>query len=271
MSLRLLLAAPVYPGDETRTVRARLLNAVLLANMALMGVCAIAYLLHGGLPAFALWMTLGFAGVSLGLRQCLLRGWDRAAGVTLLILGFIATTAAVASLGTIRVPITGFYLAFVIGAGLLFDLPGVALFVALGSGAIGGLIIAENSGWLPRPNYAVTLTQWIVSTAIIATVGGWTYGALRTIRRALETAEREIAERKRTEALLRQRNDELTRALADVKTLRGMLPICSACKKIRDDQNYWHQVENYLVEHTGASFTHGYCPDCFKKYFPLGE
>ena len=50
-----------------------------------------------------------------------------------------------------------------------------------------------------------------------------------------------------------------------VKHLAGLLPICSLCKKVRDDQNYWHQVESFIAQHTDATFTHSYCPDCFKK------
>jgi hypothetical protein len=231
MPYRSFFAAPVFPGDEARSIRARLLNAILLGNAALMGVCSLATLGQRGLPKYLPGLMMGFALTGLGLRWCVARGWDRAAGAALLVLGFVATTVAVASFGTIRVPITGFYLAFVIGAGLLFRLPGLLLFIGLGSGAIGGLIIAENSGWLPPPNYAVTLTQWIVSTAILATIGGWTFGAMSAISRALERAESELVERRRTETLLRERNDELTRALGDVKILRGMLPICSGCKK----------------------------------------
>jgi hypothetical protein len=56
--------------------------------------------------------------------------------------------------------------------------------------------------------------------------------------------------------------------LAEVKTLGGMLPICSHCKKIRDDKGYWNQIEAYLNEHTDAEFTHGICPDCAKEVFP---
>ena len=268
MPQRSFFASPVFPGDEARTIRARLLNGILLGNAALMGVCSLAGLGQRGLPRFFPWLMMSLAVTGMGLRWCLARGWDRAAGTALLVLGFVDTTIAIAGLGTIRVPITGFYLAFVIGAGLLFRLPGLLLFMGLGSGAIGGLIIAENSGWLPPPNYAVTLTQWIVSTAILATVGGWTYGAMNSIGRALEKAECELVERRRTETLLLERNEELSRALGDVKILRGMLPICSGCKKIRDDQNYWHQVESYLAERTEASFTHGICPDCAKRYFP---
>ena len=59
---------------------------------------------------------------------------------------------------------------------------------------------------------------------------------------------------------------ELEEALARVRQLQGLLPICSYCKKIRDDQNYWQQVEGYISEHSDAVFSHGICPDCFEKF-----
>ena len=52
---------------------------------------------------------------------------------------------------------------------------------------------------------------------------------------------------------------------SQVKQLSGLLPICSHCKKVRDDQNYWQQVELYIAKRTDAKFTHSYCPDCFNK------
>ena len=55
---------------------------------------------------------------------------------------------------------------------------------------------------------------------------------------------------------------ELQQALAEVKRLSGMLPICSRCKKIRDDTGYWQQIEDYVRQHSEADFTHGYCPQC---------
>ncbi len=67
---------------------------------------------------------------------------------------------------------------------------------------------------------------------------------------------------------LRRTNRELTQALAEVKTLSGLLPICCGCKKIRDDKNYWQEVEVYVMQHSDAKFTHGYCPTCIQKYFP---
>ena len=56
---------------------------------------------------------------------------------------------------------------------------------------------------------------------------------------------------------------ELEQALANVKALRGLLPMCSYCKKIRVDDKYWQQLEGYLSDHSEAEFSHGICPECF--------
>ena len=58
----------------------------------------------------------------------------------------------------------------------------------------------------------------------------------------------------------------LTVAANQVRTLSGMLPICASCKRIRDDKGYWQQVETYFSNHSGASFTHGVCPECARQY-----
>lgn len=64
---------------------------------------------------------------------------------------------------------------------------------------------------------------------------------------------------------LSDRVTELEQALARVRQLQGLLPICAYCKRIRDDQNYWNQVETYIAEHTDVQFTHGICPSCFDR------
>ena len=61
---------------------------------------------------------------------------------------------------------------------------------------------------------------------------------------------------------------ELREALANIKTLRGLIPICAHCKKIRDDKGYWQQVETYLRQHSEVEFSHGLCPECMKAFFP---
>jgi PAS domain S-box-containing protein len=78
----------------------------------------------------------------------------------------------------------------------------------------------------------------------------------------------DITERCLMEEQLRRSVAELEKALADVKTLSGLLPICANCKKIRDDKGYWSSVEQYLGAHTGAEFSHGLCPDCMQKLYP---
>ena len=82
------------------------------------------------------------------------------------------------------------------------------------------------------------------------------------------TVALDISKRKKEEAEWLRLIRELTEALAHVKTLSGLLPICASCKKIRDDQGYWQQVETYISAHSDADFTHGICPDCVKRLYP---
>jgi sigma-B regulation protein RsbU (phosphoserine phosphatase) len=65
---------------------------------------------------------------------------------------------------------------------------------------------------------------------------------------------------------LAERVRELEDALARVKQLQGLVPICSYCKKIRNDRNYWQQLESFLAEHSEAQFSHGICPECYEKF-----
>jgi len=96
---------------------------------------------------------------------------------------------------------------------------------------------------------------------------------------AIDRRPRQLSDRQKTamQALsrqvmalleLRRVSARMAEALANVKTLYGLLPICAWCKRIRNDQGYWSQVEAYLREHTEADFTHGICPDCFEQQRP---
>ncbi len=67
---------------------------------------------------------------------------------------------------------------------------------------------------------------------------------------------------------LEKTNHELQAALSKVKTLSGLLPICASCKKVRDDQGYWSQIEDYIKQHSDADFSHSICPECMKKLYP---
>jgi len=70
---------------------------------------------------------------------------------------------------------------------------------------------------------------------------------------------------RRANDVLQRRTRELQEALTKIKTLRGLIPICASCKKIRSDKGYWQRLEVYLTEHTEADFTHGICPECLKQ------
>ncbi len=124
---------------------------------------------------------------------------------------------------------------------------------------------AEITG---RPLYLLILTSRSGKEAIVE---GLTAGAddyltkpfsPDELRARLKTGHRILE----LEAALHARVRELEEALANVKTLQGLLPICSYCKKVRDDGNYWTQVEAYVGKHTGAQFSHGICPDCYAKH-----
>jgi len=76
----------------------------------------------------------------------------------------------------------------------------------------------------------------------------------------------DITERKRYETEREKLIGELQKALAEVRTLSGMIPICAWCKNLRNDEGYWSTVEQYVGTHTSATLTHGMCPDCTAKF-----
>ena len=86
----------------------------------------------------------------------------------------------------------------------------------------------------------------------------------RELHAAIEVALYKHKAEEERERLIRELED----ALAEIKTLRGIIPMCSSCKKIRDDEGYWHQVEVYIRDHSEAEFSHGSCPECATKLYP---
>jgi PAS domain S-box-containing protein len=88
-------------------------------------------------------------------------------------------------------------------------------------------------------------------------------GISQIIESALDVTERRRFEKEREKLI-----GELQDALSKVKTLRGLIPICASCKKIRDDKGYWNQIESFVREHSHADFTHGICPECAAELYP---
>ncbi|MBI2928672.1 MAG: hypothetical protein HYY24_23665 [Verrucomicrobia bacterium] len=119
-----------------------------------------------------------------------------------------------------------------------------------------GLLIeaGEHTGWL---GVADDTALFAGLTILVFVVLNWSHA--RELNRIEEERRQASEERERL-------IEQLQEALANVKTLRGLLPICAQCKKIRDDNGYWNQVEVYLRNHSEATFTHGLCPECVHQF-----
>lgn len=125
----------------------------------------------------------------------------------------------------------------------------------------------DDGGRLDAPGIAVRKDE-------IGGLAGAIDGFLKKIieqKQALESAnarlEDDIERRKQVEEDLAHQRDKLKEALDRVKTLSGLLPICANCKRIRNDQGYWEQIEVYVMQHSDADFSHGLCPECAKKLY----
>jgi hypothetical protein len=99
--------------------------------------------------------------------------------------------------------------------------------------------------------FTVSMLPWSLAFMILSAILGMFWGKIK------QTDE------EKSEAII-----ELHKALKEVKTLSGFLPICASCKKIRDDKGYWNQIEAYISEHSEAEFSHGICPECAQKIYP---
>jgi K+-sensing histidine kinase KdpD len=141
--------------------------------------------------------------------------------------------------------------------------PGV---LATALGAIGSLYFFPPMGVfsLPTAEYRTTVAYQLIVFVIVGLILSWLGGELRRLRwNALQLAD------ERSEMLknLRETLAERDAALENVRVLSGLLPICAACKKIRDDEGNWQQIETYISGHSQAKFTHGLCPACARQFY----
>jgi hypothetical protein len=116
--------------------------------------------------------------------------------------------------------------------------------------------------------YGILLTWFAVFGGFVSNLRRRLRGQNKKINKAHEAIKIEVAERKQAQIEKDALIVELQDALSRVKTLSGLLPICASCKKIRDDQGYWKQIETYIRDHSEADFSHSICPDCYKKLYP---
>jgi len=99
--------------------------------------------------------------------------------------------------------------------------------------------------------FSISMLPWSLAFMILSALLGMFWGKIKQ------------TDKEKSEAIVK-----LNKALQEVKTLSGFLPICASCKKIRDDKGYWNQIEAYISEHSEAKFSHGVCPECAQKLYP---
>ena len=145
--------------------------------------------------------------------------------------------------------------------------PGLAILDWMMPG-IDGVELCRRVRALPTstPPYLILLTAKSCKENVVT---GLNAGANDYLTKPFDRAELRARVQVGVQVLELQRNladrvSELETALSQVKQLQGLLPICSYCKKIRDEQNYWQRVDSYLTDHTDVLFSHGICPDCYE-------
>lgn len=128
-----------------------------------------------------------------------------------------------------------------------------------------GYVFCKNIKENPATRDIPVIFLTAVSEAMDA-AKGFELGAVDFITKPFNppTVKARVATHLKLSATIR----ELQKALREIKTLNGLLPICASCKKIRDDKGYWNQIEQYINERTEARFTHGICPECAEKIYP---
>jgi|GEM_PF-1192871 len=117
----------------------------------------------------------------------------------------------------------------------------------------------------PKQRFIDVYLSLIVATTVIYAILITILQSYKSEKERLDAANLLLSEKME---LLNESNANLQKATGEIKTLSGMLPICAACKKIRDDQGYWNQIESFISEYSDAAFSHSICPACARKLYP---
>jgi hypothetical protein len=113
---------------------------------------------------------------------------------------------------------------------------------------------------------AALVVHGYIVPVLFGGISGLILGAYtRTMKRSRELLRRTNAA---LDQRVRERTAALERALAEIKTLQGILPICSHCKQIRDNDGHWHPIDEYICEHSDVDFSHSICPECLEHHYP---
>lgn len=202
--IRHWLTAPVFPGNEEKTQRADLLHLVLLISLAFTSLAIFAIVLGRTVPNRTLIIVLVWLTLLLQSMRWLQAGKFGRVEWVLTAAFFAVITAVNISQGTVRAPATAIYVFWVTLAVMIYRLPGLIISAGLSSLAVLGLIAAENSGMLPKPDFSVVVTQWVILTGLFLMTATLAYYASQLTYEALKQSRNENQQRIRAEAELRK-------------------------------------------------------------------
>ncbi len=272
-----LVSAPARLGEDERL--GRLFNVLMVISTGIVVSLTIVFLLMrplglGG-PSSLAAAAFPFAFIPLSLH-CLLRsrrGRTRSAIRLYVWANIIAISAAAFVFDGLRSPAWQLYIWTITIAGTLLA-PVYALVMAGGVAAYFLLLLLLQHLGLYHPPLTLGAEGVVFAEIafrlimLVSSVGLLTYLNMGSFHAALARLRGEIAERGAVEQERERLIAELRGSLANVRTLSGLLPMCAACKKIRDDNGYWNRVEEYLTDHTDARLSHGICPECEAMLYP---
>ena len=208
------LLPPVFAGDSEKNHRAALLNLIINSTGLFAVLIFVGNLFAPNTPSRSFFLDIFFVLSCLYFHHALIRGRIAFVGLGLVSFGFVSIIALIMSVGTVRAPATSVFLLLVIVAGILFELRGIILSTLAASFAVAGLMLAQNAGMLPPPDYSLSFIHWFAYTISFGLIGGLTFFLYKTTRSALEQTKSEIEERRRVECNLREANHQLEEAAA---------------------------------------------------------
>ncbi len=198
-----LLSHPTFADDAEKTRQAGFLNLSMVLGLGYLVLLIPVYLLDLSAKSSMLVIDIAALVVILCLRFMLMRGKVTLAGFGLLTLIFVSITIVCISQGTIRTPAAATYLSVIIIAGAISGWMGIFVSTAASSLAILGLILAENAGMLPQPDYSTTLTQWVTYSSLFIITGMLSFYTNSSTREILVQTRQEIVERKQAQDAIR--------------------------------------------------------------------
>lgn len=215
------LAPPVFAGDQAKTRRAEIFNSFILFSLAMTLLVIAGVVLGNNVPTSALIIALVWLLVLVLSWRLVHAGKLALVSIAVSVVFFMLITLANISLGTIRSPTASIYVFWVVVIGLLFALPGLVLATVASSLAIGGLIVAENAGLLPAPNYSVGITQWVVYSSLIGMTATLAYWASLNAAKWFAQAEQEGEQRRLAQDQLSEQERGLRAVINAVPALIG--------------------------------------------------